>query len=186
MNINDLISKATDGDIEQQEIEEVVRCLETGSCSPYEVLLVIGRSGAHQYRGLVEKYLDAHDNPMLVRLALMILCRYWALSLEYKVRIQEFVRKIEWDDEGDVRLLAISIAGALLPRHHDRVFLQLLIHIFRDPSEDQLIRETAYCALGEAAGKNPSGLPIASRHFDLERDLDPDVVVYIEKAERQL
>jgi hypothetical protein len=116
----------------------------------------------------------------------MILCGYWDLSLEYKNRIEEFVRKVEWDDEEDVRVLAISIAGRLLAKHDDRVLLKLLIYVFRDPSEGQLIRETAYCALGEAAGKNPSELPLASRHFDLERDLDPDVVAYIEEAERQL
>jgi hypothetical protein len=186
MNINELITKATRGDIEQHEIEEVVRCLETGSGPQYEALLVIGRSGASQYRGLVEKYLDARDNPMLARLALMILCEYWDLSLEYKSRIHEFVRKVEWDDEDDVRVLAISIAGSLLVRHDDRGLLQLLIHIFRDPLERPFIRQTAYCALGEAAGKNRLELPIVARHFDLERDVDPDVIAYIEEAERQL
>jgi hypothetical protein len=90
----------------------------------------------------------------------MILCGYWDLSLEYKNRIEEFVRKVEWDDEEDVRVLAISIAGRLLAKHDDRVLLKLLIYVFRDPSEGQLIRETAYCALGEAAGKTLRSCPL--------------------------
>ena len=184
MNMKELIAKATHGNIEQWELERVVRCLETKSCDTYEALLVIGRAGAIQYRSLIEKYLEARDNPMLARLALMILCRYWNLTIEYKSKLEEFLRRVDWDTEEDVRLLAISIAGSLLTSHPDRGLLRLLIRIFRDPSELQLVRETAYCALGEAAGKIPSELPRASRRLDLEHELDPDVVAYIEAGER--
>jgi hypothetical protein len=184
MNMKQLIGKATDGSLESTELSEVVTCLETNTCDPYDALLIIGRVGATQYRGLVEKYLNARDNPMLARLALMILCRYWKLAPEYRDSLEAFIRKMEWDEDDDVRLLAISITGSLLANQHDSRLLELLIDIFRDSSEAHLIREVAYCALAEACGKTPAELPKASCHFDLEHDVDPEVMAYIQAAER--
>jgi hypothetical protein len=64
----------------------------------------------------------------------------------------------------------------------------MIIDIFRDQAESkpQILREAAYCALALASGKEPQELPMASRHFDLERDLDPDVVAFIASSERRL
>ena len=184
MNLKPLIGKATNGSLEPSELHEVVRCLEANSCDPYDALLIIGRAGAIQYRYLIVKYLNARDNPILTRLALMIICRYWKLTAEYKNVLEVFVRKVEWDDDDDIRVLAISITGSLLATQPDRHLLELLIGIFRDSSEPQLIREVAYCALAEASGRTPAELPSAARHFDLERDVDPYVMAYIQAAER--
>lgn len=188
MNTKELVKKATEGKLSPRELAEVVTCLETETCDPYEALLVIGRSGALEYRTVVEKYLRARHAPMLARLALMILCRYWGLSAEYTAELRAFIQKLEWDEEEDVRLLAIAIVGSLLAQHRDDNFLRLLIDIFHDRSgsDSQMIREEAYCALALAYGKSPRDLPQASRHFDLEHDVDSDVVAYIEAEERRL
>src|SRR4051812_19227296 len=114
MNMTELIEKATTGSLEQDELEAVVECLQTNTCPRYEALLVIGRSGAVQYRDLVESYLDTREDPMLARLALMILCRYWHLSSEYQEQLEAFARGVEWDESDDIRLLAISILGTFL------------------------------------------------------------------------
>jgi hypothetical protein len=99
-----------------------------------------------------------------------------------------FARKVEWDEEDDIRILAISIIGTLLATQPDDRLLLLLIQIFRDRTESkpQILRETAYCALGEASGMSVLELPPASRHLDLEHGLDPKIVAYIDAAEIRL
>jgi hypothetical protein len=188
MSLQELLKKATEGNLTSDELAQVVECLETGTCDPYGALLIVGRAGATQHRDMVEKYLTCSNRPMLARLSLLILCRYWGLSSEYKPPLEAFARGVEWDEEDDVRILAISIIGTLLATDPDDRFIRLLIDIFRGRTEpkSQMLRETAYCALGEASGKAPLDLPPASRHFDLEHDLDPDVTAYIEAAERRL
>jgi hypothetical protein len=187
MNPKELIRKATEGNLSSGELSRIVESLETGTCDPYDALLIIGRAGATQYRSLVEGYLNCPESPMLARLSLLVLCRYWGLSSEYKTALEAFARKVEWDEEDDVRILAISIIGTLLATEPDDRLLKLLIDIFHDHTESkpQILRETAYCALAEASGRK-SDLPPTSRHIDLDHGLDPDVVAYIEAAERRL
>jgi hypothetical protein len=183
--MNDLIRKATEGSLTPEELDWTLTCLEAGTCDRYQALLVIGRAGAVQHRRLVERYLDASDQPMLARLALLILCAYWGLGWEYRATIEAFLRKVDWDEEDDVRLAAIDIAGWMLASHNEDWLLHLLIEIFQNPSEEQILREAAYCSLARASGKRREDLPPASRHFDLERDVDPQVLAYIAEAKQR-
>lgn len=185
MNMDELITKATEGTLLRQELEEVVKCLADGTCDSYDALLIIGRSGAVEYRELVERYLAASDDPMLARLALMILGHYWGLASEYKAEVEAFVRKVPWDPDDDVRLLAINVVGTLLAEQEDCHFIRMMTGLFRDEHERQIVREASYCALALAAGKSLLELPSAARHFDLVRDVDPDVMAYIADAERR-
>jgi hypothetical protein len=184
MKMSELIAKATEGALSQEELNQAVLCLQTGTCDTYQALLVIGRAGAVQYRKLVEDYLSASNAPMMARLALLVLCDYWGLAAEYKPVLEMFARKVEWDDEGDVRLLAINITGRLLTREDDVRLLCVLLDVFDDESESapQILRESAYRALGLVSGKKREELPPASRHFDLERDVDPEVLAFIAAA----
>src|ERR1051325_8670568 len=187
MNMKQLIANATNGTLSSAELAHVVECVKSNTCYQYDGLLVIGRAGARQYRTLDESFLYASDL-MLARLALLILCRYWRLSSEYRTVLAMFIREATSNDEGDVGMLAMAIAGTLLATEKDDALLSLLIEKFRDQSEPepQMLREVAYCALGEAAGKLPQELPPASRHFDLEHGLDPDVLEFVAAAERRL
>lgn len=186
MNMRELIDKATHGLLSPSELQDVVRCLEANTCNAYQALLVIGRADAVQYRELVEKYLNASYDPMLARLALMILCRYWKLTSEYRDTFEGFVCGVPWDVEEGVRLLAVSISGDFLVHHNDNKMLEHIIRIFRDPKEEQTLREAAYCSLGIASGKTPLELLSAARHFDLERDVASDVMAFVVAAERRL
>jgi hypothetical protein len=180
MNMQELISKATHGQLTQHELAAVVTSLDDDTEDTYTALLVIGRAGATQYRPVVERYLHSPNDPMLARLAVQILCSYWGLAVEYRDALERFVRKVTWDDEEDVRLMAISCMGYYLAQHQDRHWLTLLLTIFRNADEDQIIREAAYCSLAIAIGKSPLELPPASRHFDLEHDIDPTVLTVVE------
>lgn len=182
MSGNELVAKATRGELSRSELDAVVQGLVTGTADPYEALLVIGRAGATQHRRLVERYLQASDDPMLARLAVQVLCRYWGLAFEYREVLEKFIRKVDWDEDDDVRLMAIDCAGSLLADRPDRDLLRLLLKIFRDEGERQIVREAAYSALALAAGKKPHEIPMSSRHFDLDRDIDRSVLSSVEAA----
>lgn len=182
MNESELIAKATQGKLSASELERVVQGLVSGDADPYNALLIIGRAGARQHRQLVERYLESSKDPMLARLALQILCRYWGLTEEYLIQIENFILKVEWDEDDDVRLMAIDCAGSFLVNKKVSQLLLLLLKIFRDSDERQIVREAAYCSLALAMGKQPNELPTPSRHFDLDRDIDHSVISRIEAA----
>jgi hypothetical protein len=185
MSEGTLVTKASQGRLSVRELQQVAERLISGSTDPYEALLVIGRANAKQYLNLVEKYLQCREDPMLSRLALQILCRYWGMTAEYQETVEQFVRKVDWDEEDDVRLMAIDCAGSFLAENKSAPLLSLLLQIFRDESERQIVREAAYCSLALAAGKPPNDLPATSRHFDLERDVDRSVIEVAENALRE-
>lgn len=170
------IKKAIEGSLSRHELESVAQSLVTGENDRYEALLILGRAGAIQYRKLVEQFLDRHDDPMMARLALQVLCRYWELSTDYRDVLKRFINKVDWDQDDDVRLMAIASAGSLLAKEKDLNLLASLLQIFRDLSERQIVREAAYIALAVAMGKQWDELPPHSRHFDLERDVDHSII----------
>lgn len=182
MSESDLVARASQGSLSERELKQVVQGLTSGNADPYEALLVIGRANAKEYRRLVERYLDCHEDPMLARLALQVLCRYWGLTADYQAALEQFVRKVDWDEDDDVRLMAIDCAGPFLAENKSPRILSLLLKIFRDESERQIVREAAYCSMALAAGKRLEDLPAASRHFDVKRDVDPLVLAATETA----
>lgn len=180
MTENSLVKRATLGQLSEKELRDIADGL-ASSKDPYEGLLVLGRAEAKQYRGLVEGYLDASDNPMLARLALQILCRYWDLTEQYLCQIMTFMEGVDWDEEDDVRLMAIGCAGSFLLNHSCKPLLAALLRIFHDTNERQLIREVAYRALAESTGVPILRLPPASRHFDLDA-VDQAVIDAVKQA----
>ncbi len=149
----------------------------------YTLLYILGLSGDASYRHLMEKYLESPDDPMLARMALHVLCNYWDLADQYTDQVLRFLQGVPWDDEEDVRLVAISIAGRHLRLHPDSRLLGALISIFENPEEGQTVREAAYQALAIALGRSQKDLPPASRHFDLTTETDPTV---LQQARRRL
>lgn len=79
----------------------------------YTLLHIAGRRLRRPDPELVEPYLERSDDPMLVRLALQILCNTWGLTDRYLEEVRRFVSGVGWDD-GSVRLAAIAIAGRYL------------------------------------------------------------------------
>jgi len=160
MSESALIAKATPGKLSESELRRVAQGLASGTGDPYEALLVIGRANAKQHRALVERYLQCQEDPMLARLALQILCRYWGLTAEYREAVEQFVCKVPWDEDDDVRLMAIDCAGPFLARNRLPRLMSLLLQIFRDDSERQIVREASYDSLALAAGKALEELPV--------------------------
>jgi len=92
-----------------------------------------------------------------------------------------FIHAQPWDEQGQVRLLALRLAGEYLREGSDRDLLELLLGVFRDPEEERSAREAAYRALARAVGRDHDELPSAAREIDLEAEVDPRV---LEEAER--
>jgi hypothetical protein len=142
----------------------------------FTLLEILGRSGATSYRSLVETYLDSSNDPMLASLALRVLCFYWDLTPHYIDQILQFLDGVFWDTGKDCKLTAINIAGEHLRDHLSKELLGRLLDIFRTETEDKLIREATYSALARAMGKGYNEIPSAARSFDLECDIDPEVI----------
>lgn len=183
MDSQDLVKRATQGALTQEELAEIATILEQSApeMDLYPLLLAIGRSNAVRYRKLVETFLHCESEPMLASLALQILCDFWGDTERYIENIKQYVRGVPWDEEQDVRQIAVSTAGEYLRQHDDRELLEQLLTVFENTEEEQLIRENAYCALARAAGKDWSELPSATRGFNLKKDIDPTVLTEIRR-----
>jgi len=68
---------------------------------------------------------------MLARLAVQVLCSYWGLASEYSGTLKEFIQRVDWDTEDDVRIMAISCCGSIVARKEHADLLGLLYRIVR-------------------------------------------------------
>ena len=67
MNIDALLTKATEGLLSDSEMSFAADVAASRSSDAYTAIMVLGRSFAKKYRPLVEKYLESPDDPMLAR-----------------------------------------------------------------------------------------------------------------------
>jgi hypothetical protein len=149
----------------------------------FTLLDILGYAFALQYRDLVEQFLECEEDPWLARLALQILCGYWGQTDQYLEEVLKFMRGVPWDQEEDVRQMAISEVGEYLRSNNEPRFLHELILIFEDDDEERSIREGAYFALARAMGRDWKNLPSAASHFDLITQTD---LAVIQEAREQL
>jgi len=118
---------------------------------------------------------------MLTALALQILCLFWGLSDDYIAEVKKFIVGSEWDDNDDVRLQCIGIAGEYLKSKEDNELLIRLINIYEDTSDFESVRGSAYFALARAQGKNWDELPPTTRILDFDKDIDKDIIDSVRK-----
>ena len=149
----------------------------------YTMLQIVGEAGDKQHRALVERFLDSPDDPMLARLALEILGHYWGEADRYLDHIRRFLRGVDWDDEDDVRQMALFRAGDYLAKKPDRELLELLIRAV-ERSDDDVMRGSAYLALARAFGIEWKDLPSSSRTFDVDAELQRTGL--LDRARRRL
>jgi hypothetical protein len=173
------MERAKAGVILPAELAKIASTLEASSPSLelYPLLYAIGRSQATRYRKIVERFLYCESEPDLARLALQILCDFWRNTERYLEDVKRFARGLPWDSEEQVRLMAIFIAGEYLRDHQSRELLGYLISVCEDRNQSRFAQEDAYRALARAVGRDWTDLPSAARHFDLEKDTDPKVLV---------
>jgi len=180
MTTNNLIYRATMGTITAEELSKVASSLQARKGDIYEHILVLGRACATQFREDVESFLTCEDDPMLARLALQVLCCYWDLAQEYASEIKQFVSKIDWDEDEDVRVMAVSCSVSLLASAQHNDLLTEVYRIATDTREDAVIRQAAYEALAISAGKNILELPTPVR-FNIDVDMDPKILEDIKR-----
>lgn len=179
MNTKELIEKATNGTITKQEIKQVYNSLVSKSNDEYDLLLILGRSEAKEYKSIVESYLQAIHDPMLVRLSLQILCRYWGLAHQYLDELEMFIDWAEWDEEEDVRLMALGCVVELYKHAEYPMLLKAVYNVFKDEHEDSITREAAYETLALVSGVSPNELP-QPINFDFDVDVDNAVLAKVE------
>ena len=202
-----LMEEARWGKLTQNELDYVVQ--RTKSIDPdttnddegwdlVKLIYIIGNSGAHQYRQLVEKFLHFRSNEMVCDKALWTLCRYWGLTKEYLDDVKLYIRGVEWAPTFNVRIAALSIAGEFLRKEYDRELLQLLLDVFEklgntdqikddDDHSRYLIQASAYSAIARAMGKKPFEIDDNGvERAILEGDFDSLDLSMIQKAHQMV
>lgn len=181
-----LREEAEEGTIKPEDLRQVAQRLSRADVEEdrYTMLQIVGEAGDKQYRALVERFLESPDDPMLARLALEILAHYWGEADRYLDHIRRFLRGVDWDDEDDVRQMALFQAGDYLAKNSDRELLELIIASVVDRSQNDVMRRAAYLALGRALGLEWNALPSASRVFEIDAELQSTDL--LDRARRRL
>lgn len=167
--------KQSRSSIHHDDISSIVDELKSKRGDTYSQLLALGRANAKQYKELVAGFLNSPEDPMLARLALQILCRYWGFSEEYSGNVLEFVNGVSWDDDHDVRIMAISCSDELIDYVKHRDLLRAVFDISLDENDSPVARQAAYCAMAISCGISVVDLPSPVR-FNLNSDMDPIVL----------
>jgi hypothetical protein len=164
------MARAYAGVITIAELAPVIAALESptsdtdiGTC-----LYVLGRSALYgsidpePYRALVERYLDARDDPWVVNVALWVLVGYWGPEEPYLDHLLAIINGVEWTIPAeyvgidDARGTALFFAGQYLAEHeHPRLLsavLQVMEDSVADTPEADYLRESAELALNKAMG----------------------------------
>ena len=156
--ITQLLERAQRRDATAHDAREAVELLRTcdDELAVYDLLFVIGRAQAVEYRELVQRYLHSPGHPMHARIALQILCDWWSLGQEYRGHMIRFVVGVEWDlaDGGYVQLAALSSAGELIAEHEDPALMRSILEVYDDPEANDVARAAAYGALWRALGRD--------------------------------
>lgn len=169
----DLLEKTREGELTQEEFNQIVEAARDGPYDEnlYVLIHILGKVGfGEELREIVEKFLYYPDDPAVSEQALKALCEEWGLTSKYLEQIKNFIRGESWDVNENVRMLAISIAGEYIKETSDKELLMLLLDVFenlgtsnslrefREYSRD-LIQGCAYFAILIAMGKDWDELP---------------------------
>ncbi|MDR3504422.1 MAG: hypothetical protein P4L79_17790 [Legionella sp.] len=161
LNIGELLTKAKFESLLPDEIDWVVKRIDSQSLTHTTTLdtelFILGISQAKKYRKLLEKFLYYPEDPIISCTVLKSLCRYWDLTTDYLDDLKTFIKGVEWDDIGDVRLMAITMAEEYLKTNFDRELLKLLIRTF-ESIENIEIQYRVYQAILVAIGKEAENL----------------------------
>jgi hypothetical protein len=185
MDYDELLKKAMKGVITSEEVKKLAQNIEVGTDGEYlyEQLHILGHSLHYEYEDLVASYLVYKKDPMISGIAIEVLCGYWHKTKKYLDYIKQFVKKVDWDEADDIRIIAISFAGVYLRENSDKELLKSLLDIFNNSDEKSVVRECAYRAIMIACGKNWKELPSVVKDLDFNKDVDKEI---IEWAERQV
>lgn len=142
--------------------------------SLYTLIHILGRSGATQYRELVEHFLYYPSDPMISGMALTTLFRYWGNDAQrYLYEIKAFIKGVSWDKSNDLRLAAMQCVGDFLKKNPEKELFQLVLDLYEtsntivvqagrertcERADAKFWLEVSFHALARAVGKNSNDL----------------------------
>lgn len=157
-NLDELLSEAKWGKLSEEEINYVVEKIKATTPDDdedlYKLIHILGKANAIQHRKLVESFLYYPTYPMISEIALQTLCDFWGYAKDYIPQLKAFVKGVSWDVDEDVRLLAIGSVGELLREVPDKELLELIIGIWENDQENEIMRECAIESLARATGRD--------------------------------
>ncbi len=204
-SLQDLMAEAKWGELSREELNYVVQRIKNFEKDPNQedlsdLLYILGRSGASEYRGLLEKYLRYSADYWVCSRALEGLCRYYGLTKDYLEDLKFYLigKGADWDIFDDIRIRAIGLAGEYLMQSYDRDLLALLLDIFEnlgkaehiqdtEESSRALLRSWAYSQIAQAMGVDSTDIDMDRIESSLENgDLDSIDLSVIEKAKKMI
>ncbi|MCH9632498.1 MAG: hypothetical protein S4CHLAM6_08340 [Chlamydiae bacterium] len=172
MDLRYLLEKAKSGLLEDSELAFVGKKLqqeskkEVPSDDLYTLIHIIGKADfqfedgvtyccepkrAGQYRPILEKFLRDSKDPDIVSIALQSLCIYWDKSKHYLKEIKSFIEGVDWDEDQDLLMIAINIAGNYLNKTPNEELYQLLVKTLEnDKKKDHYITECLVKAIAKS------------------------------------
>ncbi|MFD5759870.1 hypothetical protein ACFWAN_30810 [Streptomyces mirabilis] len=152
-----LIARAKDGAIPQQEVKEIARTISEGRAGRdlYRLLYAVARAGGPAYESLVAGYLIHPEDPEVSALAAQVLTGHWRVGAKYRKQILELLGSPEWDLDDDAFMAAVSGAGQILHDGFDAELLRALLRLAeegRGEYNDDHMRRIAVEAIARALG----------------------------------
>ncbi|MHB0961178.1 MAG: hypothetical protein ACYC0X_33920 [Pirellulaceae bacterium] len=165
MNIESLLAKATAGKLTQDESQFAAEVALSRSGDAYTATMILGRAFATEHRHILESLLRSPSDPMLARGAVYALCQCWDDTAKYLPEIIAFCRKVAWDEDDDVRLIALSCGGEFLRRYWNQELAECLACVAENESDD-IVRNAARTAIARAMGLEHHQIPSPNRLLD--------------------
>ncbi|MFV2114224.1 hypothetical protein ACFHW0_18050 [Micromonospora sp. LOL_025] len=160
-DLDDLLDRAKYGRVSKGEVEWVAQIIGNPSAHHdlYRLIHIIGRAGnARDHEELVAPFLDSPGDPMLSRIASIVLDE-WGLFGKYHDEYLAFCQGVDWDYEEDVRIVALTRAGKYLAQSKSSSLLACLIQTATSSEEDEITRRAALDGLALATGAAIQDLP---------------------------
>lgn len=183
---SNLVDRARDGELSQEEVDELVMLLRERPDHPatYTRLNALGWLMSPTHAVVVVPFLSREDDPMLCGLAVQILVGSYGLGHEFADDVLDFARGVEWDDDNDVRRIALSRAGELARDEVRRADMIAVLLAAIEDDDQYLVREAAYHAILRALGRHWREMPGAGRVDDGAVAIDPTVVAWAKALAR--
>jgi hypothetical protein len=129
-----LAQRAKDGSITPGELEDVARHLRNRESSDQleTLIFILGYAGAVSYQPLIEAILDHSRDWKMRWQALSTLVSKWGVdSSAVRAALHQFLSGVPWDEDEQLRTLAISCAGQVLQKSDDRELALWLLRYAR-------------------------------------------------------
>lgn len=123
-NLDELLDEAKWGKLTDKKIDYMVQSTKTSKPDNdedlYTLIHILGKAEAKQHKKLIENFLHYPTDPMISKIALQTLCNFWNYHSDYLNEIKQLIRGVGWDDDQQIRIIAISAAENFLNHSRDK------------------------------------------------------------------